>query len=64
MNDRFPSIFKANSVPKFPFDDDFQEDEDEFEEIVICPNCNEPLSDHSPRERIKCALDRIGGVKH
>ena len=59
-NDRFPSIFKANSEPKFPFDEDFQEDEPEFDDK--CPNCNNPLSDHTDRQRIRCALDRIGGI--
>ena len=64
MNNRFPSIFKANSVPKFPFDDDFQEDEVEFDDIDNCPNCDKPLSEHSQRERIRCALERIGGSSY
>jgi len=61
---RFPSIFKANSVPKFPFDEDFRGFDDIDEDENDCPNCKKPLSEHSPRERIRCALERIGGIPH
>lgn len=47
--------------PKLPHDDDFRYD-DYYDDS--CPNCNESLVDHTDKQRIKCALERIGGITH
>ena len=59
-SNRPPLIFRASDKPNFPFDDDNEFDEDWYDDI--CPNCNEPLKEHSQRERLCCAYDRIRGI--
>ena len=51
------------SDPKFPFDEDFRH-EDDWSDNNSCPNCEKPLSEHSPKELLKCSLEVIGGVPH
>ena len=53
-------------APAFAPDDDYRFEIDWIDEDDLCPNCNEPLSKHTQRQRVKCALERvrtIGGVK-
>ena len=57
----FFSILRASGARAI--DDDYRFDDDWFDDNE-CPNCNEPLSEHTQRERVRCALERIGGVPH
>ena len=61
MTNRFPSIFRAsNNPPEFPlsnfFEDDFSGDEQ-------CPYCNEPYSEHTMRQLVRCGLYSVRGEK-
>ena len=61
-SNRPPFIFRASSKSAFstagaPGN---TEPEEDWYNDDICPNCNEPLSEHSDRERLRCAYDRIG----
>ena len=55
-------IFRASLVPKFPFDEDYRYEEDWSEDG--CSNCGEPLQEHTQRQLIRCALERVGGIPH
>ena len=59
----FSNSDKDDPRPNFPFDDDYRFDQDWFDDD-ICPNCEESLAEHTQSERLKCALDRIGGVRN
>ena len=50
-----------DTKPKFPFDDDFRHEND-WEMDDLCPNCNHLLSEHTRNDKIRCVLERIGGV--
>jgi len=49
--------------PKLPHDDGFRYESDSYYDDS-CPNCNESLADHTDKQRIKCALERLGGIPH
>lgn len=62
-----PDFFN-NQKPKFPFDDkaigDFNYEDEIDDQDDACPSCNKSLSEHTQQQRIKCALERIGGIPH
>jgi len=61
------NFFSDNApAPAFALDDDYRFEIDWIDEDDLCPNCKESLLEHTPRQRVKCALERvrtIGGVK-
>jgi hypothetical protein len=55
------TIFSDSDKPKFPFDDLIADYKSEIDE---CPSCGKSLSEHTRKERIRCALARVQGVPH
>ena len=66
------SSFFTNSSPELWFDikpeqqlsqsnpSDFIDESEDYDDE--CPNCGDSLFQHTQEQRIKCALERIGGI--
>jgi len=61
MNEMTLPSFFNDKKPNFPFDDKPIGDY-ESEINDECPNCGKPLSEHTWKQKRKCALDRISGI--
>lgn len=64
MSNKPPAdIFTKSDKPNLPHDDTYRYENDSYYD-ASCPNCNESLADHTDKQRIKCALECLGGIPH
>ncbi len=55
----FPN-FDVIKEPKLPFDNKLNDD---WTDDGVCTSCRKPLSDHSPKKIVKCALAELRGER-